>query len=204
MATKKTAKRSAKKPSAKKSSTRTLPLALEMLAQDHAAVDKLFRRYSRTADDEARAEVVTQICEALTLHAHIEEEIFYPEVRNALEAHDLLDEAEVEHGSIKALVDALSNGQPGEDLFDAQVTVLKEYVAHHVKEEEEELFPKVKRSGLDLQDLGERMSAAKSEFAGDTDLDGPNSGAMGGDASDRLAPDGIAPERNSPSSMRRS
>lgn len=165
MATKKTAKRSSTKASAKKAPARSraMPLALDVLTKDHAAVDKLFRRYARSPDSQTRAEIVAQICDALTLHAHIEEQIFYPEVRGAIEADDLLDEAEVEHGSLKALIGALANGQPGEDLFDARVTVLKEYVAHHVKEEEEEMFPKVKRSGLDLQNLGERLLKAKSE-----------------------------------------
>ena len=160
-------KSAAKKTAAKKtpaSRARRMPLALKLLIDDHAAVDKLFRRYAKLDDDEARAEVVREICTALSAHAAIEEQIFYPEVRDALDANDLLDEAEVEHGSIKALIDALSSGHPGHDLFDAQVTVLKEYVKHHVKEEEEELFPKVKRADLDLEDMGRRLKAAKAEL----------------------------------------
>ena len=161
-----------KKSTAKKSTTKTkpatrvqrAPLALQLLTADHAAVDKLFRRYARLDDDAARAAIVQEICAALSAHATIEEQIFYPEVREALELDDLLDEAEVEHGGIKALIAALSNGHPGHDLFDAQVTVLKEYVKHHVKEEEEELFPKVKRANLDLEDMGRRLKAAKAEL----------------------------------------
>lgn len=152
----------------KKAARRTAapPLAIKLLMDDHKTVDKLFRQCSRAARASERHAIVQKICAALTVHATIEEEIFYPEVRAALKQQDLLDEALVEHGSIKALVAALKSARPGDELYDGRVTVLKEYVKHHVKEEEEEMFPKVKRAGLDLTELGERLQEAKEKMEG--------------------------------------
>ena len=140
-----------------------VPLALQVLMVDHAAVDKLFRRYARQRDNAERAATVKEICAALALHAEIEETIFYPEVRGSVKDEDLLDEAEVEHAHIKLLVEWLATADPTEDLYDARVTVLKEYVKHHVEEEETELFPKLKRADLDLDEMGERLLEAKGE-----------------------------------------
>jgi hemerythrin superfamily protein len=100
----------------------------------------------------------------LTVHATVEEEIFYPAAREIVEEQDLLDEAEVEHASAKDLIAQIQDMQPEEDLFDAKVKVLGEYIAHHVKEEEKELFPKVRRSKLDLHALGAEMLARKQEL----------------------------------------
>jgi hemerythrin superfamily protein len=154
-----------KRPAKRAASARRLPLALQLLKDDHAAVDKLFRQFERSDDASARASLAQQICAALTRHATIEETLFYPEVRAAIEEQDLLDEAEVEHGSIKALVEQIGSSRPGDDLFEARVTVLKEYVKHHVKEEEDEMFPKVKRAGLDLEALGRQMQAELAQGA---------------------------------------
>ena len=107
-----------------------------------------------------------QICMALTVHARIEEEIFYPAAREAMRSgEDLLDEAEVEHGSIKELVAAIENASPDDDeLFDARVKVLGEYVKHHVKEEENELFPKIRKSDMDLEEIGAQLATRKKEL----------------------------------------
>src|SRR6185436_10788216 len=119
--------------------------ALDLLKQDHDAVDKLFKRFEKLGEDEqGKEDCVSQICEALTIHASIEEEIFYPAVREKLaDGEDVMDKAEVEHEGVKRLVSELEDLSPGDDLYDAKVTVLGEYVKHHVREEEDEMFPKV-------------------------------------------------------------
>ncbi len=141
------------------------PMALQVLMDDHKEVTKLFKQFDKATDLQERAGVVRMICQALSLHAAIEEEIFYPEVRAALrdDDRDLLDEAEVEHQSIRSLVEQLEGADPEDELYEARVVVLKEYVRHHVDEEEGELFPKVKRLDLDLAEMGERLLAAKGE-----------------------------------------
>jgi hemerythrin superfamily protein len=97
----------------------------------------------------------------LTVHAQLEEEIFYPAAREALEEQDLLDEAEVEHASAKELIAQLESTKPGAELYDAKVTVLGEYIDHHVKEEEKQMFPKVRKARLDLEELAAQMKARK-------------------------------------------
>jgi hemerythrin-like domain-containing protein len=146
--------------------------AIALLKADHKTVSGLFKEYDKAEDDRARkVELATEICTELTIHAAIEEEIFYPQAREALgddeDGTSLLDEAEVEHGSLKVLIaqieEALDGAGPDEKT-DAKVTVLKEYVEHHVKEEEKELFPKVRKSTMDLAEVGEELRARKEEL----------------------------------------
>jgi hemerythrin-like domain-containing protein len=94
----------------------------------------------------------------------VEEELFYPAVRDAIDADDLLDEAEVEHASAKQLITELAAMQPGDDLYDAKFTVLGEYVKHHVDEEEHEIFPKAKKAKIDLEALGDDLRTRKQEL----------------------------------------
>ena len=139
--------------------------AIKLLMQDHREVDALFKEFEKAKDDNAqKADIVEQICDALSVHAEIEEEIFYPAAREALaeKGEDLLDEAEVEHGSIKSLVTELGGAEPDDDLYDAKVKVLSEYVKHHVKEEENELFPKVKSSQMDVDAVGQQLADRKA------------------------------------------
>ena len=144
--------------------------ALKVLEQDHDAVDALFKQYESDKDEMKPAQkqkLATQICEMLTVHATIEEEIFYPAVRNLdEEVRDLVSEAAVEHQTLKDLVSRLESAPTDDPLYDAGVKVLSEYVKHHVREEENELFPKVKSSGIDLADLGSKLEARKSQLAG--------------------------------------
>ena len=141
--------------------------AVKLLKADHKEVAELVDKYEngRLSKDRKLA-VARRICMALTVHARIEEEIFYPAAREAArDGEDLLDEAEVEHGSIKELVAAIENASPDDDeLFDARVKVLGEYVKHHVKEEEGELFPKIRKSDMDLEKVGARLAARKEEL----------------------------------------
>ncbi len=100
----------------------------------------------------------------LSIHAQIEAEIFYPAAQNAIDKPDLIDEATVEHASAKELIAQINAAEPSDALFDAQMKVLGQYVSHHVAEEEGELFPQVRKSKLDLKELGEQMTVRKSEL----------------------------------------
>ena len=145
--------------------------AIKLLKADHDEVEELFAQYEKQKKKGGaeKSELIEKICAALTVHAQIEEEIFYPAARNALEeeGEELLDEAEVEHGSIKSLVDQLEAMGWDDELCDAKVKVLSEYVKHHVKEEEGEMFPKLKRTDLDLEALGAELAERKAELMED-------------------------------------
>jgi hemerythrin superfamily protein len=146
--------------------------ALELLKRDHQEVDKLFKQYEEIkegADDSAKEELVAQICDALTVHATIEEAIFYPAARQALpeeQGQDLLDEAAVEHQTLKDIIGRLETAPTSDPLYDAGVKVLSEYVKHHVREEETELFPKVRASDMDLQAIGQQLEERKQQLEG--------------------------------------
>ena len=145
-----------------KSKSRT-PDAIALLKQDHASVKKALKEFEKMdhEDTAAMQELVTTVCNELKVHTTIEEEIFYPAVRAAIEDEDLLNEAQVEHQSAKELIAQLENMEPSDPLYAATFTVLGEYVQHHVKEEESEMFPQVKKAELDLDALGEQMMARK-------------------------------------------
>lgn len=141
--------------------------ALQMLKADHDKVKKLFKEFERmhhAESDEEAEQLATQICNELTIHATLEEELFYPEVRDAIDDDDLIDEAEVEHASAKELIAQIESARSGDEKFAAKVMVLGEYVNHHIKEEQDEIFPKVKRAKLDLSGMAERMAQRKEEL----------------------------------------
>jgi hemerythrin superfamily protein len=159
------------KQSARQSNKSAAPTdAITLLTTDHKEVRKLFKSYAALVDAEAkRADkqaLALQICAMLTVHAIIEEDVFYPAAREGLEEQDLLDEAEVEHASAKDLIAQIEGMEVGDELYDAKIKVLGEYIDHHVKEEEEELFPKVKQAKLDLEALGGELAARKQELQG--------------------------------------
>jgi hemerythrin superfamily protein len=145
------------------------PDALDILAEDHKKVLKMFQQFKKMkkqedADEEALQTLVETACAELTIHATVEEEIFYPALRDAIDDADMLDEAEVEHASAKQLITELAAMQPGDELYEAKFTVLGEYVQHHVGEEEDEMFPKAKKAKLDLDALGDEIKARKEEL----------------------------------------
>ena len=141
--------------------------AIDILKADHEKVTKLFKEFERLHQDESDAEaesVAQEICNELTIHATVEEEIFYPELREAIDDEDLIDEAEVEHATAKDLIADISGMTYADDKFAAKVTVLGEYIAHHVKEEHEEMFPLARKSSLDMVELGARILERKKEL----------------------------------------
>jgi hemerythrin superfamily protein len=141
--------------------------AVELLMADHHRVAKLFAEFDALKDDgsdEAKSALVAQICQELTVHTAIEEEIFYPAVRKAIEDDDLMDEALVEHAGAKELIAQLQAAHPDDDLYDAKVTVLSEQIDHHVQEEEGSMFPQAKGSGIDTVSLGAAMLKRKAEL----------------------------------------
>ncbi len=160
----------AKKPAATAAAAKTD--ATVLLTRDHTEVHKLFKQYEKLtaaeADGSDRQALAEQICDLLTMHATAEEEIFYPAARAAGVESDLLDEAEVEHASAKDLIAQIRAMAPDDDLYNAKVKVLGEYIDHHVDEEEEEMFPKCRRSKMDLaalaQQIAERKAEMKAEF----------------------------------------
>ena len=151
------------------------PNALELLKADHEKVKALFREFESLKgsddDDERKSELVDEICYELTIHAMIEEEIFYPMLRSAIDDDDLMDEADVEHADARELISQLEVMYPGDDDFDATVTVLGEEVAHHIDKEESDMFEAARSAGIDLDDLAEQLTARKEEL--DEDLSSP-------------------------------
>lgn len=143
------------------------PDAIRMLKDDHQRVKKLFDQFERTRGDARKERLAETICEELKLHAKLEEELFYPAVREAIDDADLMDEAEVEHGSAKTLIRQIEASSASAEKFDAMVVVLGEYIKHHVKEEEGEMFKQARRSGVDLAALGEEMQKRKRELTGE-------------------------------------
>jgi hemerythrin superfamily protein len=151
-------------PSNTKRSARSAdaPDAIDMLVADHKKVKKLFSEFDKLKEDGADREksaVVEQICNELKIHAALEEEIFYPAVRKAIDDADLMDEALVEHAGAKELIAQLE--EANENLYDAKVTVLGEQIVHHVKEEEGEMFPQAKKAKVDTGALGATMLKRK-------------------------------------------
>jgi hemerythrin superfamily protein len=140
--------------------------AVALLKADHREVEELFEQFGRSRSGAKKQQLAAGICSALTIHAHIEEEIFYPAFLEATDDKDMHHEAIVEHEGAKRLIAELQGMKPEDDYFDARVTVLSEMIKHHVKEEEKAggMFAEAKKSKLDLKDLGEQMSARKMEL----------------------------------------
>jgi hemerythrin superfamily protein len=135
-----------------------------MLTADHKKVKKLFSDFDKLKEggsDEDKSAIVEKICNELKIHTEIEEEIFYPAVRKAIDDSDLMDEALVEHAGAKDLIAQLEDASPDDELYDAKVTVLGEQIEHHVKEEEGDMFPKAKKAKVDTEALGATMFKRK-------------------------------------------
>jgi hemerythrin superfamily protein len=151
----------------KRGSSGTLPVAIEMLEADHRKVEMLFDQYEEMKEDSGEEEkraLAQKICMELKVHTQIEEELFYPWVRENIEESDLVEEAQVEHQSAKDLIAQLEGAGEIDETFDAKVKVLGEYVKHHVQEEENEMFPEVQSMQEELDELGQEMTARKVEL----------------------------------------
>src|SRR5262245_61477332 len=153
--------------------------AVSMLMEDHKNVQKLFRDFEKAhekQDDETCQQIATRVCTELEVHTTLEEELFYPAAREALgEDEELIDEAEIEHQSAKDLISELRAMDGSDSKFAPTFTVLAEYVRHHIKEEEREMFPRVKKAKLDVDALGQEMAARKAQLAAEAE-----SGQMAG------------------------
>ena len=154
----------ARKTTTRRAAPAKTPDAVALLRADHKKVSALFEQFEKARSAARKREIVAQICLELTVHAQIEEEILYPEVQAALKDKELVPEARVEHQSIKDLIAAVQDAEPDGEAYDAKVTVMGEWVKHHVKEEQNEMFPKAKKSRLDLVEMGERLQRRKEEL----------------------------------------
>lgn len=138
--------------------------AIALLRADHKAVSDLFAAFEKTRSAAKKMQLVSQICTELSVHTQVEEEIFYPAVKAALKDKVLIPEAVVEQATMKDLMAQVEGVTPDGEMFDAKVKVLSEYVKHHVKEEHTEMFPKAKKTKLDMLALGSQMAARKAEL----------------------------------------
>ncbi len=155
----------ATRKTAAKKATSTKPLdATALLRADHKKVSDLFALFETLRSAKRKKEIVGQICLELTVHTKIEEEIFYPAVKAALKDREMVPEATVEHASVKDLIAQVEGIEPDGEMYDARVRVMGEFVKHHVKEEQNEMFPKARQTKLDLVALGEQMSTRKAEL----------------------------------------
>jgi hypothetical protein len=140
--------------------------AIALLKADHRAVEELFAKFEKASGDGRKQTLAEEICLELSVHAQIEEEIFYPACEGKVD-EDLLKEAYVEHDGAKVLIAEIMNGGPSDEYYDAKVTVLQEEIEHHVEEEEkrmEGLFAQARKAGLDMDALGQELAARKTEL----------------------------------------
>ena len=144
------------------------PDAIDLLDADHLAVHALFEGYRELVRTRApalqRRTLAEEICLELTIHARLEEELFYPAVREALRDDDLMDEAEDAHGSQREFIAQILAASPEDELYDAKVAVLAEYVERHVRKEREQVFNRALAARVDLQSLGRSITMRREEL----------------------------------------
>jgi hemerythrin superfamily protein len=165
MAKKAKAKKTASKSKAR-SNGRTRPQdAIALLKSDHRTVEGLFEEFENAKGGKAKQRIANQICMELIVHAQVEEEIFYPAVKEAVE-EEIYTEAHVEHDGAKVLIAEILDGDPDDEFYDANVKVLSEMIKHHVKEEEQRdgMFAQAKQGDVDLDVLGEQLAQRKGDL----------------------------------------
>ena len=148
--------------------------AVALLKQDHREVEDLFAQYEKASGEGRKQKLATQICTELSIHAEIEEEIFYPACEGKVD-EDLLKESYVEHDGAKVLIAEIIAGEPDDEFYDAKVKVLQEQIEHHVQEEErrlEGLFSQARKAGLDMDALGEKLAARKAQLKAEIEANG--------------------------------
>ena len=147
------------------------PDAVALLKADHRAVEELFKNFSNASGDGRKEKLAREICRQLTIHAKIEEEIFYPACEGKVD-EDLLKESYVEHDAAKVMIAEIEAGEPSDEFYDAKMKVLCEEIEHHVEEEEkrmEGLFAQARKAGLDMDALGEQLAARKADLLKETE-----------------------------------
>jgi len=156
--------------------------AIALLKADHRQVEQWFGQFEKARDEQRKLELATSICNALKVHATIEEEIFYPAFIEATDDKDLHHEAIVEHDGAKKLIAEIEASGPEDDFYDAKVTVLSEMIKHHVKEEEQPggMFAEARKSDMDLAALGEQLAARKAGLEGEIGAAAVSPGARRG------------------------
>ena len=175
--------------------------AIVSLKADHQKVKKLFQDFERTSDRTTKIKIVTEAVEELGLHATLEEEIFYPAVREEIDDEDgVMNEADEEHHVAKVLLAELEEMDGSESHYDAKFTVLAENVRHHIKEEEEDMFPKAQKTEIDFDALGKKMLVRKEELlregmpdTGEADMVAKSEGE--GDSSAKAAQHTVAAQK---------
>ncbi|MFL6753719.1 MAG: hemerythrin domain-containing protein [Sphingomicrobium sp.] len=142
--------------------------AIALLKADHRAVEELFEQFEKASGDGRKQKLAEEICLELSVHAQIEEEIFYPACEGKVD-EDLLKESYVEHDGAKVMIAEIIHGEPSDEFYDAKVKVLQEEIEHHVEEEEkrmEGLFAQARKADLDMDALGKELAARKIELTG--------------------------------------
>jgi hemerythrin superfamily protein len=156
---------------AKRASPASKNDALSLLSEDHKHVLSLFKEFEKLRghknSDDKKKQLVQQICVELTIHSKAEEEFFYPVAREVIKDREITDEAYVEHSTARELIQQLQTMRPSDDYYDAKVLVLQEYISHHINEEEEKIFPAMKKAKVNLESLGEEIAHCKQELQGD-------------------------------------
>ena len=165
-----TAKPASRKPAARAPRGASEPDAIALLKADHKRVAALYEQYASTRSSSKKKALVATICQELSIHAQVEEEIFYPAVKAALKDKELVPEATVEHATLKELIAQVKDKEPDGEMFDAKIQVMSEYTKHHVKEEQTEMFPKAQKTRLDMKALGAQIAARKEELLANPDL----------------------------------
>ena len=149
--------------------------AIALLKEDHRKVEELFAQFEKASGDGRKEKIARQICLELTVHAQIEEEIFYPACEGKVD-EDLLKESFVEHDGAKLLItEILHNSGANDEFFDSKVKVLQEQIEHHVEEEEkrvEGLFSQARKAGVDVDQLGVQLAAAKADLTARFEAEG--------------------------------
>lgn len=143
--------------------------AIKLLTDDHAKVKKMFKEFEKLhkKNEEGKEELAQQICQELTIHAQLEEEIFYPAAREAIDDDHMMNEAEVEHQAAKDMIAKIQSMNSSDPMYDALVTVLAEYVNHHIEEEQNEIFPKMEKAKVDLEEIGSEIAERKQALMGE-------------------------------------
>ena len=162
--------------------------AIELLKADHRRVEQWFAQFEKARNDDRKLELANRICNALTVHTTIEEEVFYPAFIEATRDADLHHEAIVEHAAAKQLIADIEATGPDDDYYDAKVKVLSEMIKHHVKEEEQPggMFAEARKSRMDLDALGEQLAQRKLELESGMETVSPGARRSGNGVLNRI------------------